>query len=150
MNEKLIVGLIGVATGFLGSVLNSWLQSRLKLDEATRTERWTAYKKLWTLTKRIPKWPRETQFTYVGLKDFSEKCRDWYFDEGGYHLSKPSRKAYGVMQDTVGAILEKHSAAEPMKPGHYDEVQRRCHKLRTQLTCDLHSRQRGAFSWFGV
>src|ERR1043166_6950282 len=76
-----------------GSVLNSWLQSRLKLDEATRTERWTAYKKLWTLTKRIPKWPRETQFTYVGLKDFSEKCRDWYFDEGGYHLSKPSRKA---------------------------------------------------------
>ena len=103
MEEKLIVGLIGVVTGFLGALLKSWLDSRLKLDEETRKERWEVYKKLWTLTKCVPKWPREESLTYGTLLKFSTDCRDWYFTEGGFHLSTPARKAYGRMQDALGA-----------------------------------------------
>jgi hypothetical protein len=150
MEEKIIVGLIGVVTGFLGALLKSWLDSRLKLDEATRKERWEVYKKLWTLTKCVPKWPREESLTYGTLLKFSTDCRDWYFTEGGYHLSRPAQKAYGRMQDAVGAELEAKAEAANVEKTAYDRVQQACSALRTQLTLDLHSRQRGALYYFGV
>ena|SRR6266566_369205 len=150
MEEKLIVGLIGVVTGFLGALLKSWLDSRLKLDEETRKERWEVYKKLWTLTKCVPKWPREENLTYGTLLEFSSTCRDWYFTEGGYHLSRPARKAYGRMQDTLGALLKKKAAGAAVEERDYDRVQQAGSALRTQLTLDLHSRQRGALYYFGA
>jgi hypothetical protein len=85
MQEKLIVGLIGVVTGFLGALLKSWLDSRLSLDTETRKERWTVYK--------------------------------------------------------VAAKVE-----DP----EYDRVQEACSALRTQLTKDLLSRQRGALHYLGI
>jgi hypothetical protein len=151
MEEKLIVGLIGVVTGFFGALLKSWLDSRLKLDEETRKERWEVYKKLWTLTKCVPKWPREESLTYLTLLDFSKKCRDWYFIEGGFHLSRPARKAYGRMQDALGAALKgKAAEAAKVKEHDYNSVQQAGSALRTQLTLDLHSRQRGALYYFGA
>lgn len=150
MEEKFIFGLIGVVTGFLGALLKSWLDSRLKLDEETRKERWEVYKKLWTLTKCVPKWPREENLTYGTLLKFSAKCRDWYFSEGGFHLSKPARAAYGRMQDVVGAALKEKAAAAKVEEPDYDRVQQAGSALRTQLTLDLHSRQRGALYYFGA
>lgn len=150
MEEKLIVGLIGVVTGFLGALLKSWLDSRLKLDEETRKERWDVYKKLWTMSKCVPKWPREENLTYGTLLKFSVDCRDWYFNEGGYHLSRPSRKAYGRMQDTIAAALAGKGAAAKVETSDYDRVQQSGSALRTQLTLDLHSRQRGALYYFGA
>jgi hypothetical protein len=150
MEEKLIVGLIGVVTGFLGALLKSWLDSRLKLDEETRKERWEVYKKLWTLTKCVPKWPREKDLTYGTLLEFSTHCRDWYFIDGGFHLSKPSRAAYGRMQDALGAALKGKDLEAKVKGSDYDFAQKAGSALRTQLTLDLHSRQRGALYYFGV
>ena len=150
MEEKLIVGLIGVVTGFLGALLKSWLDSRLKLDEETRKERWEVYKKLWTLTKCVPKWPRDESLTYGTLLEFSTKCRDWYFIEGGFHLSTPARKAYGRMQDALGAALQGKAEAAKVDGPDYNSVQQAGSALRTQLTLDLHSRQRGALYYFGA
>lgn len=154
MTEKIIAGLIGVVAGFLGALLKSWLDSRLKLDEDTRKERWEVYKKLWSLTKCVPKWPRDESLTYADLLDFSGKCRDWYFTEGGYHLSGPAQKAYGRMQDAVGAALKGKGAAEkvegPEEGSDYDCAQKACSALRTQLTLDLHSRHRGTLHYFGL
>ena len=94
MQDKIIVGLIGIITGFLGALLKSWLDTRLKLDVDTRKERWEVYKLLWELTKRVPKWPRDQELTYEMLLKFSEGCRDWYFQRGGFHLSRPAQRAY--------------------------------------------------------
>jgi hypothetical protein len=150
MTENIIAGLIGVVTGFLGALLKSWLDSRLKLDEGTRKERWEVYKKLWNLTKCVPKWPRDDSLIYAGLLDFSGKCRDWYFTEGGYHLSRPAQKAYARMQDVVGAALEGKAPAAKVAELDYNRAQKACSALRTQLTLDLHSRNRGALHYFGV
>jgi len=67
MQEKLIVGLIGVVTGFLGALLKSWLDSRLLLDTETRKERWTVYKVLWDSMKAVPKWPRDREPAGTGI-----------------------------------------------------------------------------------
>jgi hypothetical protein len=150
MQEKLIVGLIGVVTGFLGALLKSWLDSRLLLDTETRKERWTVYKVLWDSMKAVPKWPRDRELTNEKLLVFSRTCRDWYFSTGGFYLSRPAQKAYGRMQDAITEVTAKKVITEPVEDDEYDLVQEACSALRTQLTKDLHSRQRGALHYFGI
>jgi len=150
MQEKLIVGLIGVVTGFLGALLKSWLDSRLSLDTETRKERWTVYKVLWTSMKAVPKWPRDRELTNGKLIEFSGACRDWYFSTGGFYLSRPSQKAYGRMQQAITEVTSAKNTAAKVEDPEYDRVQEACSALRTQLTKDLLSRQRGALHYFGI
>jgi hypothetical protein len=150
MQEKLIVGLIGVVTGFLGALLKSWLDSRLRLDEETRKERWRVYKLLWTSMKAVPKWPRDTELTNENLLDFSRGCRDWYFSTGGFYLSRSAQRAYGRMQDAIKEVTTKKDITARVEDTEYDHVQEACSALRTQLTKDLLSRQRGALHYFGI
>ena len=101
MNEKLIVGFIGVVTGFLGALLKALLDSRLKIDDAAREKRWEVYKALWKLTGDIPKWPRNAQLTYSALEAFSAQCKVWYYEQGGLYLSVPAKKAYPSVSEFV-------------------------------------------------
>jgi hypothetical protein len=154
MNEKIIVGLIGIVTGFLGALLKAWLDSRLKIDDAAREKRWEVYKALWSLTGLIPQWPRNAQLTYLELEGFSGKCREWYYNQGGFYLSVPARKAYGRMQEEVSAVLKgkppEHKVTDEGDTDDYIRVHLACSALRTQLTKDLHSRQRGALHYLGI
>ena len=150
MIDKLIVGLIGVVTGFIAGLFKSWLDSRLQLDAETRKERWEIYKKLWNMMAAVPKWPRDENLTYQKLIAFSGQCRDWYFTLGGFHLSRASQKAYSAMQQTIADAAEANAATDKVNAPEYDRVQQACSALRTQLTLDLHSRQRSALQYFGV
>jgi len=150
MIEKLIVGLIGVVTGFLAGLFKSWLDSRLQLDAETRKERWEVYKKLWNMMAIVPKWPRDENLTYQQLIAFSGQCRDWYFTVGGFHLSRPSQKAYNAMQQTITDAAKGKAGTDKVKDDKYEGVQEKCSELRTQLTLDLHSRQRGLLQLLGV
>jgi hypothetical protein len=149
MIEKLIIGLIGVVTGFLAGLLKAWLDSRMQLDAETRKERWEVYKKLWGMMAAVPKWPRDENLTYQQLIAFSGQCRDWYFTLGGFHLSRASQKAYNAMQQTITDAAEGKAGTDKVKD-EYDSIQETCSALRTQLTLDLHSRQRGLLQLLGV
>ena len=154
MDEKIIAGLIGAVTGFLGALLKAWLDSRLKVDAAAREKRWEVYKVLWKETGLIPQWPRNAQLTYGALEVFSDRCRGWYYEEGGFYLSVPARKAYGHMQDVVSDVVKgqpaENKVSDQNDKDEYMRVHRACSALRTQLTKDLHSRQRGALHYFGL
>jgi hypothetical protein len=150
VQDKLIAGLIGVVTGFLGALLKTWLDSRLLLDTETRKERWTVYKALWSSMQAVPKWPRNRELTNGKLLDFSGACRDWYFSTGGFYLSRSAQRAYGRMQQAITDVTQAKDNAAPVDDPEYDRVQEACSALRTQLTRDLLSRQRGALHYFGI
>lgn len=150
MQEKFIIGIIGIITGFLGALLKSWIDTRLKLDEDTRKERWQAYKRLWELMKDVPMWPRNDQLTYRELLSYSMNCRDWYFLQGGYHLSGAAQRAYRNMQETVTTALKNKLPDTKVEDLEYNRVQESCSALRTQLTLDLRSRLRGALYFYGA
>lgn len=46
-------------------------------SEELQRERISAYKKLWRLTERLPKWPRSKGVSYATLGEFSASLRDW-------------------------------------------------------------------------
>jgi hypothetical protein len=150
MIDRLIVGLLSVVTGFVAGLFKSWLDSRLQLDAETRKERWEAYKKLWNRMTTVPKWPRDENLAYQQLIGFSGQCRDWYFTFGGFHLSRASQKTYNAMQQTITDAAEAKTATDKVSDPEYDHVQQACSALRTQLTLDLHSRQRGLLQLFGL
>jgi len=165
MNEKIIAALIGVVTGFLGAVLKAWLGSRLKVDDAARLKRWEVYTEIWQMTGVIPKWPRNPELTCTALEEFSKQCRKWYFEVGGIYLSHPARKAYGNMQEIIAKVLSNNPLETNLADGKaypteeesadtksalYGKVQEACSSLRTQLTKDLHSRQRGVLHYVGL
>jgi len=54
------------------------------------------------------------------------------------------------MQDAITEVTAKKVITEPVEDDEYDLVQEACSALRTQLTKDLHSRQRGALHYFGI
>jgi hypothetical protein len=103
-------------------------------------ERIAAYKELWELTKRLPKWPRATGITYDDLRDLSKSLRDWYFtDGGGMFLSRTAHTAYSALQDSLTAILIEQPSGS-LKEDHYDAVRELCSALRTTLAGDIGSR----------
>lgn len=108
--------------------------------ELVLLQRMDAYKELWALTKRLPKWPRATEVSYADLHEFSTSLRTWYFtDGGGLFLSRSAHTAYSALQDSLTAIL----LGEPsgvIRDEHYDAVRELCSALRTTLARDIGSR----------
>lgn len=143
MEDKIILAVIGVITGFIGGVLKSWWDSRVKVDESLRNARLEVYKPLWKMTDLLPEWPRSEKVTYEKLYELSCNMRDWYFGQGGIFLSKDARESYGEAQKAITLVLQERKTG-PVPPTHpdYDLIRDRCSALRTQLTEDLHSRSR--------
>lgn len=103
-------------------------------------ERITAYKDLWELTQRLPRWPRATGVTYDDLRDLSKSLRTWYFADGqGMFLSRTAHTAYAALQDSLTAILIVQPAGN-ITDAHYDAVRELCSALRTTLARDVGSR----------
>jgi hypothetical protein len=103
-------------------------------------ERIGAYKDLWQLTRRLPKWPRATGVTYDDLRELSKSLRDWYFtDGGGMFLSRTAHTAYSALQDSLTAILVEQPSGN-INEEHYDAVRELCSALRTTLARDVGAR----------
>jgi TIR domain len=105
-----------------------------------RRERITAYRKLWSLTKLLPKWPRSEKVNYERLRKLSASLRDWYFtDGGGMFLSRSAHTAYAALQDSLTAILVEKPSGR-ITNEHYDAVRDLCSTLRTRLARDVGAR----------
>ena len=128
------------------------LETRAELDLDLREKRLPHYEALWALTAEIPRWPRRATLSYADLDAFSRKLRDWYFEQGGWLLSRSSREAYGKLQEALWhqetGVLAAQARYTQSRSGlvqmmEYDTVMRACSTLRTNLTDDLHSRRPG-------
>ena len=109
-------------------------------SEVFEVERLSAYRRLWELTRILPKWPRASNVPYSDLRAFSAALRDWYFiGGGGIFLSRRAHGTYSSVQNTLQAILSKR-ASGPIAPDHYDEVREVCSALRSQLAKDIGAR----------
>jgi len=109
-------------------------------SEVFEVERISAYRRLWELTRILPKWPRAKNVPYSDLRAFSAALRDWYFiGGGGIFLSRPAHGTYSSVQNTLQAILNKR-ASGPIAADHYDEVREVCSALRSQLAEDIGAR----------
>lgn len=90
---------------------------------------------VWTLTKLLPKWPRNDRLTGKDLRGFSEDLRDWYFGGGGMFLSHESVKAYKNLQNELtGYLTGQEDLAKPLLIPDYDRVRDFCSALRTELS----------------
>ena len=109
-------------------------------SEVFEVERISAYRRLWELTRILPKWPRASNVPYSDLRAFSAALRDWYFiGGGGIFLSRPAHGTYSSVQNTLQAILSKRVSG-PIAADHYDEVREVCSTLRSQLAKDIGAR----------
>ena len=108
--------------------------------EELQRERIAAYRKLWGLTKLLPKWPRSKVVSYQGLRKLSQSLRDWYFSGGGgMFLSRTAHTSYAALQDSLTAILVEQPSGS-MTDEHYDAVRELCSALRSKLARDVGSR----------
>jgi hypothetical protein len=104
------------------------------------TQRIAVYRRLWELTRVLPRWPRTENVPYADLRKLSAALRDWYFvDGGGLFLSRSAHSAYALVQNTLQAVLGLR-ATGPIAPEHYDEVRETCSALRSQLAKDVGAR----------
>jgi hypothetical protein len=49
------------------------------VDTELRDLRFKSYSELWRITRALPRWPVDKQFTYEKLGKYSENLRSWYF-----------------------------------------------------------------------
>lgn len=119
---------------------NANTRSEASVTSEMLQQRIAAYKGLWELTQRLPKWPRATGVSYIDLHELSKGLRNWYFaGGGGMFLSRTAHTAYAALQDTLTAILMRSPAGD-ITDTHYDAVRELCSALRTTLARDVGAR----------
>jgi hypothetical protein len=138
-----IPAIVGGAAGAIGSLVRDILSSRMKTDEKLRDLRTPVYKELWKLTERLPKWPR-ADITYRDLYEFSAELKTWYFEKGGFYLSRRSHKRYTAVQDALLEALTGAKETDAVSDDDYEAVRAKCSALRTEMTEDLLSRREGS------
>ena len=109
------------------------------IDTDLRQRRVDIYGELWKLTALASMWPRNTDLEYEQVAEFSRLMRKWYFEKGGMFLSESARGAYGEVQKTNHALIEKKLSGK-VADTDYDSLRGVCSALRTALTVDLRSR----------
>ncbi|MEU9785554.1 hypothetical protein AB0H92_32120 [Streptomyces phaeochromogenes] len=106
---QLLIGLIGGLMGSLVGGVLAWLTTRWTLrqelehgyDKELRTERLTAYRKLWQLTGALPRYPWPANPTRSDLRNLIERCHSWYFEVGGLLFSQKTKDAYFEMMNSL-------------------------------------------------
>lgn len=110
-------------------------------DTDLRRRRIPEYRKLWTLTGKLPKWPRAENLAGHDLATFVKELRDWYFGGGGMLLSAESYNAYSNLQDRLADYLRANAdLAQPFGGEDYEFIRKHCSALRRELAADIVSR----------
>ena len=110
------------------------------LDSQVQSSRIEAYKKLWSLTETLPKWPKAKNVSYDSLRALSEKLRNWYFnDSGGLFLTQKAYNVYATLQAGIVTVADRNLSGI-ISDEHYEEVRELCSMLRRQLATDLGTR----------
>jgi hypothetical protein len=110
-------------------------------DTDLRRRRIPEYRKLWTLTGRLPKWPRAENLAGHDLRTLSGELREWYFGGGGMLLSAESYDAYRNLQDRLADYLGANAdLTQPLGGDEYELIRKHCSALRRELAADIVSR----------
>lgn len=156
-----VSSLVGGLVSYLGALWKSAVDFHGKVDDALLARRTRLYEALWSLTKRVPKWPPNERLRYGELRELSVEMQRWYFDEGGIYMSRATRAAYGAAQDTLSRVVEGAADGDPDRRvshegpagyfggdgGDYERVRASLSALRTAMTEDLLSRRRSSGWW---
>jgi len=111
-----------------------------QVSDQLLSARIATYRRLWDLTKLLPKWPRAKDATYDNLFEFSKSLRDWYFEEGaGMFLSGAAYTSYAALQDTLTAIQAEQPSGN-ITENHYKIIRELCSALRHRIAQDIGSR----------
>lgn len=111
-----------------------------EIDLDLRQRRIAAYASLWALTGQLPR-PRDPGFTYARLEDLAAHLRAWYYDVGGFLLSRDAHdRGYGPLRGTLAGIL-REGGDGPLPAAEYEAVRKRLSTLRAWLTDDIASRR---------
>lgn len=146
--SALIGGAVGAVVAAIGTFWQSWVSTRVRVDEALRERREADYLTLWKLTGILPKWPK-ARVTYGEIDQQTQALRDWYFSGGGLYLSTEARTTYGAAQKALCSAVETAQTPElELAPKDYDRLQESLSALRTELTRDLLSRERRVLRLF--
>ncbi len=138
---EIISALIGLVAGFLGGIWQSWFAKRNKLDEGLSEQRKLLYFELWPLTGKIPKYPRNKEFSPDDALDLMHQLRNWYFDRmGGLYMSSDTQRRYLAFQAALEAAAGLQGGVRKPWDVLYDGAQKAGSALRTGMTRDLQSR----------
>ena len=116
------------------------------VDTELRDLRFKSYSELWHITRVLPRWPVDEQFTYEKLGKYSENLRSWYFgtdgrQPGGMLLTEDASQSYRNLQTRIADILKSPRLADKLTDENYEEIRKLGSTLRTELTRDLLSRR---------
>jgi hypothetical protein len=138
-----------IASLVLGGALTYFLtQSKIKreleseYDSDLRKRRMESYKKIWELFVILPQYgTEEKDATYAIVWQLSINLKEWYFKEGVIFLSEDCRKAFGELQEFLGAkVVEQYGSTQKVGPVLYEEIRKKCSKFRKQLLKDIGTR----------
>jgi hypothetical protein len=125
----------------------SLLEVTREVDLELRKLRVQFYQELWNETGIVPTYPRADDVTYEDLRKLSERLRSWYYEKGGMFLSREAHNGrYIPLQEALLATLKTQQSlnkplSEQLSDEHYEEIRRKCSRLRTALSDDIQSRR---------
>ncbi len=141
--------LLEIAALVFGGVVTYFLtQSKIKreleseYDSDLRKRRMESYKKIWELFVVLPQYgTEEKDATYADVWQLSVNLKEWYFKEGGIFLSEDCRKAFGELQEFLGAkVAGQYGSTQKVGLVQYEEIRKKCSAFRTQLLKDIGTR----------
>lgn len=146
MDEKAIIGVIGVLLGAITTYLVAILKLRRELeykyDTDLRDKRIPQYLELWKLLEDLAKYARPKQLTFDDLRILTASLRQWYFEKGGLFLSDKSRDAYFALQDKIKAVSDRDKSPQSeVDETTYEMLRKTGSALRTALTQDVGTRK---------
>ena len=99
-----------------------------------------AYRALWSLTGRLPKWGRSEQLQYKDLEKMSKELRCWYFDDcGGLFLSRGAYSRFAALQIAIQSLLADTPSGDE-DASHYEDIRSLCSRLRRFIAVENRTR----------
>lgn len=138
-----------LVVGYFGIRRRIFAELEGRYDAALRDLRLGVYPALWGALEPLAKYAREPpgRPTRGEIERLTIRLRQWYFDEGGIHLSLHAREAYFQLQDALTVVVEsEHWSAgtdrtAEVNEATYEALRQIGSWLRTTLTYDVGSRR---------
>ena len=127
-------------------VTTSW-RARTELaagyDADLRSERLKAYRELWKRLERLASNPPPGPVTGPVLDEIALELREWYFQQGGIFMSRPSQRAYVKLQEGIGASSSQttRSTDGVLAEREIETIRKLASVLRTWTTRDVLTRR---------
>jgi hypothetical protein len=139
--QKALIALI--ILGVVGGVVKLYMDYQAKLLENLWQKRLEAYTKFVKLTSLFPQYPFHNQVNWQDVLQLSIGFRDWYFEGNGIVISRYFREMYFDLQKYIVAAVSADRVNNKIRLNdlEYEDLRKRCSKLRTLMAKELDSRE---------